>query len=360
MTDNETRAPEAASPSTTRWRALALFLLTLGGVVASFLFIHVLLFPVTACVAFGVVLRAPRQWLLRHMGPSLAASLLLVALAVAVMLPGFFVVRSLFGEVVTTVNYVRSGAADQDVHRLAAKHPKIGAQLQRAADQLTPDDAGKRIASKAAVWLGQGLQSFAAGLTELVLMLFFLFFLLRDQEQALKTLNALVPLGAQETHHFLQKLGDLTYAVFAGRFLIAGLQGLLAGLAYWLLGVPGPLLWGTVTAVCCLIPAFGAFIAWVPIALYLGLADSWTKALILTAWGGIVVSNVDNVLYPVLVGQRTNLHTIVIFVAIFGGVAVFGLSGFVLGPVLVAATMLLLEVWKDHLGTGGEGGLTTR
>lgn len=105
---------------------------------------------------------------------------------------------------------------------------------------------------------------------------------------------------------------------------------------------------------CCLVPAFGAFIAWIPIALYLGLADSWTKALILALWGGIVVSNIDNVLYPVLVGQRTNLHTAVIFVAIFGGVAVFGLSGFILGPVLVAATMLLLHVWKERLGTAGK------
>ena len=83
--------------------------------------------------------------------------------------------------------------------------------------------------------------------------------------------------------------------------------------------------------------------------MYLGLSQSWTKAALLAAWGGIVVSNVDNVLYPVLVGRKTNLHTAVIFVAIFGGLALFGVSGIVLGPVIVAGTMFLLQVWKRYV-----------
>lgn len=333
------------------FRAVTLFLLTAIGVAICFGLVHVLLFPITGAIVLAVGLRFPFAWMRRHTGPSAAAGLLLAALCVAVLLPGFFIVRSLTGEVMATVHYVQSGAADQDFHRLTAKHPTIGNHLQQAVDQLTPDQAGRRIAGQAAMWLGRGLQGFVSGLTELVLMLFFLFFLLRDQDKAEQSLASLIPLGQAATQHFLSQLGDLTYAVFVGRLLIAAIQGTLAGLAYWLLGVPGALLWAVLTSLFCLVPAFGAFIAWIPIAIYLGLADSWTKALILAVWGGLVVGNIDNVLYPMLVGRRTSLHTVVIFVAIFGGVALFGFAGFVLGPVAVSATMLLLQAWKERLGT---------
>ena len=333
------------------WRTAALFLLTLAGVAVCVGLVHSLLFPLTAAVALAVILRTPQLWLRARMPSSFAASTLLLLLCLAVLLPGFFIVRSLVGEVTQTIHYVQSGDANRDFHSLTAKHEKIGRNLQQAADQLTPDQAGKRVAGQAAVWFGRGLQGFVSGITQICLALFFLFFLLRDGDAARQLTASLVPLQAEDTDKLLSRLSDLIYAVVAGRFVIAALQGTLAGVAYWLLGVPGSLLWGVLTALLCLVPAFGAFIAWIPVAIYLGLAGSWTKALILSLWGGLVVSNVDNVLYPMLVGRRTSLHTAVIFVAIFGGVALLGLSGFVLGPVAVAAAMLLLQAWKTRLGT---------
>lgn len=345
--DTPSNEPMAAKSG----RKVSFFLLTTVGVMVSLLFVHVLLFPIAGAVTLAVVLDGPRAWLRGKLGGTAAAAVLLFALCVAVLLPLFFLVRSVTGEVFATVQYVQSGAADQELHQLTAKHAKVGHLIQKTADQLTPGEAGRQVAGKLAMWIGQGLRSFAGGVTELALLLFFLFFLLRDRDSAYGAFAALIPLPQDDTRHILTRLGELIYAVFAGRFVIATVQGALAGLAYWLLGVPGALLWTLLTALCCLVPAFGAFLAWIPIALYLGLADSWTKALIMAAWGGIVVSNIDNVLYPVLVGRRTSLHTAVIFVAIFGGVAVFGISGFVLGPVVVAATMLLLGIWKKQLGT---------
>ncbi len=351
MPDPTQAAPGEQERQTVPWRTATLFLITVVGVALCFGLLRTLLFPVTGAIVLAVGLRLPRAWMRRHMGPSATATVLLAALSLAVLLPGFFIVRSLTGEALTTAHYVQSGGANQDFHQLTARHQKIGNGLQKAVDQLTPDQAGQRMAGQAAVWFGRALGGLVSGVTELALMLFFLFFLLRDGERAQEVLASLIPLGDAETKQFLDKLGDLTYAVFVGRLLIAGIQGTLAGLAYWLLGVPGALLWTVLTALFCLVPAFGAFIAWIPIALYLGLADSWTKALILALWGGVVVGNIDNILYPILVGRKTSLHTAVIFVAIFGGVALFGIAGFALGPVAVAATMLLLEAWKERLGT---------
>lgn len=353
-------APLEHGRAVSNWRAITLYLLTGVGVSLCFLFVHVLLFPVVGAITLAVVLNAPCRWLEKRVRPAVSASLLLLLLCLAVLLPCFFLVRSVVGEVMALIHFVQSGEASAAFHQLTERHKEVGGTLQRIVNQLAPEQASRHLAGNAAVWLGRALSGVVNGFTQIVLMLFFLFFLLRDNSSAHRSLAALIPLGPEETTSFLTRLGDLTNAVFLGRFVIAAIQGALAGLAYWLLGVPGSLLWALITAICCLIPAFGSFIAWVPIALYLGLADSWVKALILTLWGGIVVGNIDNVLYPILVGNRTNMHTAVIFVAIFGGLGLFGLSGFVLGPVLVAATMILLETWKKRLGTehgalGSEG-----
>lgn len=334
------------------WRSWTLFLLTVAGVLGCFGLLQVLLFPLVGAVGIAVGLRTPLRALRRRCTPTVAALLLLTGLCVAVVLPGFFVVRSLAGEIMVTLHHVQNGGADRDFHRLTERHRKIGRALQDAVDQLTPDEAGKRFAQQGAMWLGRGLRKFVRGVTELVLLLFFLFFLLRDQEAALGLLASLIPLNDGETTQFMTRLGDLVFTVFVGRLMMAGIQGALAGLAYWVLGVPGALLWAVLTAVCCLIPAFGSLLVWVPVALYLGLAATWTKALLLAIWGGVVVSNVDNVLYPIVVGRRTQLHTAAIFVSIFGGMALFGVSGLVLGPVIVASTMLLLQIWKERVAEG--------
>jgi predicted PurR-regulated permease PerM len=108
-------------------------------------------------------------------------------------------------------------------------------------------------------------------------------------------------------------------------------QGILGGLMFWWLDLPAPLLWGAVMAVVAITPVFGAALIWVPAAIFLALGGSWEKALVLTAWGGIVVALIDNLLYPVLIGKDLRMHTVPVFIAIVGGLIVFGASGLVLG-----------------------------
>jgi predicted PurR-regulated permease PerM len=96
------------------------------------------------------------------------------------------------------------------------------------------------------------------------------------------------------------------------------------------------------------VPVLGAFVVWIPAALLLALEGSWGKALILTVWGGLVVGGIDNVLYPVLVGNRLKLHTVLAFIAVVGGLIVFGPSGLILGPVVLTVTQLLLEIWRSR------------
>jgi predicted PurR-regulated permease PerM len=121
---------------------------------------------------------------------------------------------------------------------------------------------------------------------------------------------------------------------------------------FWWLGLPAPLLWGTVMAFVAVLPVLGAAIVWAPVALYLALEGDWQRAALLAAWGAIVVSTIDNVLYPILVKSEIRLHTVPVFIAVLGGIAVFGVTGVVLGPLVLVVALTLLDIWRIRMAAG--------
>jgi predicted PurR-regulated permease PerM len=127
-----------------------------------------------------------------------------------------------------------------------------------------------------------------------------------------------------------------------GNIVVALVQGTLGGLAFWVLGIKGALLWGALMALLSLLPAVGAGLVWGPVAIYLLTKGSILPALGLIVWGVLVIGLVDNVLRPILVGKETRLPDYLVLVATLGGLAVFGLSGFVIGPVIAA---IFLATW---------------
>jgi predicted PurR-regulated permease PerM len=121
---------------------------------------------------------------------------------------------------------------------------------------------------------------------------------------------------------------------------------------YWILGVPAPALWAAATFICALVPVFGTFLVWAPIALYLAFTGSIGKALVLVGWGMLAVGTIDNILYPYLVGDRLRLHTVPTFFAILGGITLFGPAGLILGPLALAITIALIDVWWERTTEG--------
>jgi predicted PurR-regulated permease PerM len=179
-----------------------------------------------------------------------------------------------------------------------------------------------------------------------------LFFLLRDRRLALQSLRELLPLSNREADVLLRRIRDTIHATVFGTVVVAIVQGTLGGLMFWLLGLPGALLWGVIMALLALIPVLGAFVVWVPAAIFLAVEGSWGKALLLTGWGTLVVGTIDNLLYPLLVGNKLRLHTLPVFFAIVGGLAVFGAAGVILGPVVLAVTLGLIDIWKSRTRAG--------
>jgi predicted PurR-regulated permease PerM len=186
---------------------------------------------------------------------------------------------------------------------------------------------------------------------QLAIAFYVLFFLYRDREHALNSVRDMLPLTHGEVDRLFKRLDDTLHATIFGTLTVAALQGTLGGTMLWLLGVPGAVLWGVIMSLVAMIPT-GTFTVWGPATVYLFLEGQWVRALILLGWGSVAVGLIDNFLYPYLVGQRLSQHTVVTFVAIVGGLSVFGFTGVVLGPVIMSITFFLLETWRRRTEHG--------
>ncbi|MEJ7616868.1 MAG: AI-2E family transporter [Pyrinomonadaceae bacterium] len=188
------------------------------------------------------------------------------------------------------------------------------------------------------------------GLVGVVLEIFFviftMYYLFRDRVKLSAGLADALPLDRRQAREIFARTRDVISASVYGVVVIATIQGTLGGLAFWFLGLPSPLLWGVVMILLSMIPMVGSFVVWVPAALFLLASGHWVKALVLTIIGFLVIGTIDNVLRPKLVGEKTRLHELLIFFSVLGGLQVFGILGLVLGPVVVAVTIALIDIFR--------------
>ena len=147
-----------------------------------------------------------------------------------------------------------------------------------------------------------------------------------------RRIAAVLPLHADQIEKLFTGINNTIMATVYGGLVVAAVQGALTGLALWFFNVPSPVLWGVVAAMFSLVPMVGSAVVWLPAALYLFINGHWVQAVILVAWGGGVVGTIDNVLRPKLMADRVQMHTLLIFFSVFGGVQVFGLSASLSAP----------------------------
>lgn len=185
-------------------------------------------------------------------------------------------------------------------------------------------------------------QNAAQFLVALAVMLYLTFFFLRDGKALVRLLMRALPFGEDRERLLLQKTADVIGASIRGNLVVATVQGSLGGFTFWALGIQAPLLWGVMMIFASLIPSVGAALIWAPVAIYLLVTGSVVKGAILIGIGAGVIGLVDNLLRPILVGRSTNMPDWLVLVSTLGGISLFGLNGFVLGP-LVAA--LFIGFW---------------
>lgn len=197
-------------------------------------------------------------------------------------------------------------------------------------------------ASGAAKATGQGIFT-------LVVAFLTLFFMLRDGHKLREPALELIPLPRERAEGILERMEATIHAVFVGIVLVALIQGGLAGIAYWVAGVPSPLVWWVATTVLCAIPLLGSPIIYVPLSLLLIAQGNYVQGIGLAAFGFIVISNVDNVLRPFIIGARVDLHPMAIFFSLLGGIFAMGPVGIMVGPVVLTVLLAIQDIIRERL-----------
>jgi predicted PurR-regulated permease PerM len=302
---------------------------------------------ITGAFALAVLFAPMQTWLeVKVKNASLAAAISVFAIAMMVVVPATFVMQHLVLQAAAGAQMVSEKLDSGEWRRNLAAQPTLAPIAAKIERELDLPGAIRGFTNWLTTSAGAVVKGSLIQVIGLTLTFYLLFFFLRDRRTALFSMRALSPMTSNEMSLLFQRVGDTIYATIYGTLAVAGVQGLLGGIMLWCLGVQAALLWGLVMAILAVVPVLGAFIVWIPAAIFLALEGSWGKALILTLWGIFVVGTIDNLLRPMLVGNRLKLHTVLAFLSVVGGLALFGPSGLILGPVVLTITILLLEIWS--------------
>ncbi len=303
-----------------------------------------------ACV-IGVLFHPLQLRLLRHWNrPNLAALATLSVCVLVGVVPALFMISSFFKEGADLYQRIQNGDINpaQYVDRIRQGFPAFQLLLERL--QIDPATLKEQLSGTAisasrflaqnAVQIGQNMVQFFVSLG---LMLYLAFFLLRDGTRLITLMIRALPLGDARERMLFGKFAEVTRATVKGSLVVAAAQGTLGGLIFWILDIPGALLWGVVMTLLSLIPVVGAGLIWAPVAIYLFAIGEWKQGLVLVVFGAGVIGLVDNVLRPILVGRDTKLPDFIVLLSTLGGFVLFGMNGFVIGPLIA---VLFIAFWQ--------------
>ena len=316
-----------------------------------------ILWPLAGAIFWGTIIAILFTPVNRRLRASLggrrgvAALVTLAIVVIIVILPLLFVGALLVEEASGLYARARSGEIDlgKSLDRILDALPAWAVSLLARFDLTTRAAVEERLSSV----LGRAAQLLAAQaidigqstfdwVVSLFVMLYLLFFLLRDGAVLAARIRAAAPLAEAHQRALIERFTIVTRATLKGSLVVALVQGALGGLVFWLLGIRAPVLWSVVMTVLSLLPVVGAALVWFPVAVYLVLTGAVWQGVILVAYGVLVIGLVDNVLRPALVGKDTKMPDYLVLIATLGGIAIFGVNGFVIGPVIAA---LFLVTW---------------
>jgi len=214
-------------------------------------------------------------------------------------------------------------------------------------DLKTKAQQGVVSVSQFVVGMGASVLKGAGGVVFGFFVIFItMFFLLRDGSDILEFIAQMNLLPTAYSSAVLSRFRDISFATFYGTLLTAAVQGVVGGLILWILGIESPVFWGAVVSLFSLVPIVGTFIVWIPMSAYLFLVGQTTKGILVLALGGLIVASIDNVLKPIIIKGRTDMHPLLIFLSVLGGIQVFGFLGVLLGPLTIAVFLAFLNLYR--------------
>lgn len=301
---------------------------------------------------------------------NIAALLVSIFVVLLITLPFILVIGLIFKEARETYVVIQEDS-NLDQHSLGANFLKVVCRDERASIcksaksvvALLPQEdldyymkaAIKGITSFIMDNISKFLKSIPSFLLSFFVMMFVVYYLLKDGEVIAKRIRNILPLEESHKQNVFSKFHDITYAVFYGNISVAIIQGIVGSIGFFALGLSSPILWGFVMMFFALMPYFGTALIWLPAALnliFMGYLqnDNSTivRGVILIGYGVFVISSIDNILKPKIIGQKADIHPILVLLGILGGLNLFGLIGIILGPVMLALLMTFVQIYEEE------------
>lgn len=290
--------------------------------------------------------RLEQRW-----GPNRAAAFSTLGVTLILIVPTILLMTAFVNEGLDAARRVQSALSQGEIpwvqRAWAWLQQRIPGGSSMDPATLAREAAG-RVAAFLASRLGAVLRNVAVFVFDLFVMLFATFYFFRDAGEIVRGMRRLLPFEEGHRERMLGQARDLIYASVTSSLIVAAVQGFLGGAMFAVLGLGSPVFWGVVMAFFSLLPLVGAWVVWVPAAVWLMVAGEMVRGILLIAVGAGVVGTVDNFLRPMLIGGRTQLSGLLIFISVLGGISVFGMLGMVLGPIVVATAASVLEVYTHR------------
>jgi predicted PurR-regulated permease PerM len=330
---------------------LGLITLTLGYL--TYLLLLPFLAPITWAVVLSLVFYPMYLLIKRYVrNESLASSITLLVIIAMIVGPFSYITFMLIDEIRSIAIRLQDG----NLFKELIEHPRAYQIFNKvlSIQQISAEEFERRVIDSLS---GLGM-TIIAGLTknignvlslivDFVIMIFATFFLLRDGAIFVKEIEGFMPFSEEQKRRLGAQIRDVVVSTVYGGIIVALLQGLITGITLSLLGFKSPVLWGTATAVVSFVPLVGASGVWGPAAIYLFIEGAIAKGIILVIAGIFVISMIDNILKPIIIGSRTKLPVVVIFFSVLGGLSVFGLIGLIAGPLVIALFFSVIQIVRD-------------
>lgn len=292
-----------------------------------------------------VIFVKPYRRLERSMRPGLAAAITLIVALLVIGLPLIWLLGVVIGQAPDALRSVQGSSLFARVGGLRIGTFQVGAELAKASGTIVS-------------WLSGQLFAFVGSATSaalnLVIAFFGLYYMLRSGAEVWRTVRSYIPFSPHTSDALRDRFFSVTEATLLGTVLVAMMQGALIGFGFWLVALPSPLFWGTVTAFASILPVLGSALVWLPGVVVLLLQDRYGAALGLAAIGGLVASNIDNLIRPLVYRRVSDIHPMITLIGAFAGVKYFGLLGVLLGPLAIAYLFELLRFYREEYGTPDE------
>ncbi len=333
-----------------RFAQLVFYLLILLIGYLTYLVIRPFLAPIAWAIVFAVMFSRVHVELSPRIGPSRSALAATLMAAVLIVAPAVVLVSVVAREAPQVVDYLQqmSETAPRQIDRIWDVVRRRSPMPLPADPAFVVREGVQRILTFLAPRAGAAVADLFATLGSLFVMLFAMFFLLRDGHTLARQVRDLLPLPEPARDRLMTDTRDLIVASVGAGLVVAVTQGTIGGITFWLLGIRAPVIWGVVMAVCSLIPLVGSTLVWAPTALWLLLSGEIVRGVILILVGVFAIGLADNILRPILLAGRTTASGLVVFLGLLGGAAAFGFIGLVLGPIVLVTAGSLLRVFSSH------------